>query len=78
MAMEVHLLTNLSAHLNSALNPLFYLIFNPKMKNGYKNLFKKCFKRTLLSKNITMAEISWDSSLKVSFRNPSCNPVGNH
>ena len=42
MAMEAHLLTNLSAHLNSALNPFFYFLFNPKMRTGYINFFDKC------------------------------------
>ena len=51
LAMEAHLITNLSAHLNSALNPLFYLIFNPKMKTGYVNFINTMLKCTFLHKS---------------------------
>ena len=36
------------AHLNSALNPILYAVFNPAYRRGYKNLlfyFKTCKKR---------------------------------
>ena len=42
MPMEAHLFANLAAHLNSALNPLFYFVFNPKMRKGYIELFRLC------------------------------------
>ena len=35
LPISAHVFTNLPAHLNSALNPIFYAIFNPKMKQGY-------------------------------------------
>ena len=33
--MPAHAFTNLSAHLNSALNPIFYYIYNHKIRDGY-------------------------------------------
>ena len=33
--MEAHAYTSLPAHLNSAINPLFYYVFNPKIREGY-------------------------------------------
>ena len=62
LAMEAHLITNLSAHLNSALNPLFYLIFNPKMKSGYVNFFNIC---CCLRRNLAS---SAENSLNSEFR----------
>ena len=36
LPVSAHVFTNLPAHLNSALNPIFYGIFNSKMREGYK------------------------------------------
>jgi hypothetical protein len=38
LPISAHTFTNLPAHLNSAINPIFYGIFNPKIREGYKNL----------------------------------------
>ena len=40
LPMSAHAFTNLPAHLNSAINPIFYGIFNPKIRQGYRNLFR--------------------------------------
>lgn len=40
LPVSAHVLTNIPAHFNSAINPIFYGIFNPKMRQGYKNLFR--------------------------------------
>ena len=34
---EVHMYLFVLAHLNSALNPIFYAVFNPKIKQSYKH-----------------------------------------
>ena len=43
LPMSAHVFTNLPAHLNSALNPVFYGIFNMKMRNGYKTFLGLMF-----------------------------------
>ena len=40
LPMPAHVFTNLPAHLNSAINPIFYGIFNPKIQEGYRYLFR--------------------------------------
>jgi hypothetical protein len=35
LPITAHAFTNLPAHLNSAINPIFYAIFNPKIREGY-------------------------------------------
>lgn len=40
LPMEVHTFTNLPAHMNSAINPIFYGVFNPKIREGYRNLLR--------------------------------------
>lgn len=40
LPISAHALTNLSAHLNSAINPIFYGIFNPKIREGYRNVLR--------------------------------------
>jgi hypothetical protein len=39
LPMAAHAFTNLPAHLNSAINPIFYWIFNPTIREGYKYFF---------------------------------------
>ena len=56
LPIPAHTLTNLSGHLNSAINPIFYGIFNPKIREGYRNLFR------ILSCNRFFDEQSTDSS----------------
>lgn len=36
----VHMYTMSIAHLNSALNPILYAVFNPAFQKGYKNFFR--------------------------------------
>ncbi len=36
LPMAAHAFTNLPAHLNSAINPIFYGLFNPTIREGYK------------------------------------------
>ena len=33
---EMHMYLYVLAHLNSAMNPIFYAVFNPKIKQSYK------------------------------------------
>jgi hypothetical protein len=40
LPMSAHVFTNLPAHINSAINPIFYGIFNPKIRQGYRNLLR--------------------------------------
>ena len=40
LPLPAHTFTNLAAHLNSAINPIFYGIFNPKIQEGYRYLFR--------------------------------------
>lgn len=40
-----HMYTMLVAHLNSALNPMLYAMFNPAYQRGYKNLLHILFLR---------------------------------
>lgn len=45
-----HVFSNLAAHLNAAINPIVYVIFNSKIRNGYCNLirlmtFNRLFKK---------------------------------
>ena len=40
LPIAAHVFTNLPAHLNSALNPIFYAVFNPKMKQGYARFLR--------------------------------------
>lgn len=40
LPIPAHTFTNLPAHLNSAINPIFYGVFNPKIREGYRNLFR--------------------------------------
>jgi hypothetical protein len=61
LPMTAHAYTNLPAHLNSAINPIFYYIFNPKIREGYAiflNLITchKFFKQTELKKTLTTIE----------------------
>lgn len=39
LPISAHTFTNLPAHLNSAINPIFYGIFKSKIRQGYKYLF---------------------------------------
>jgi hypothetical protein len=39
LPMSAHAFTNLAAHLNSAINPIFYYVFNPKIREGYRAFF---------------------------------------
>lgn len=48
-----HTFTNLPAHLNSALNPIFYGLFNPTMRNGYNKILK------MLLNNQSFIKFSW-------------------
>jgi hypothetical protein len=52
LPMSAHAFTNLPAHLNSAINPIFYGIFNTQIRNGYKNLLRQTqhLSRCVLSK----------------------------
>ena len=38
---SAHIFSMTFAHLNSALNPVFYGIFNPAFRKGYKQFFNK-------------------------------------
>ena len=45
-----HVFSNLAAHLNAAINPIVYVIFNSKIQDGYCNLirlmtFNRLFKK---------------------------------
>jgi hypothetical protein len=56
LPMSAHAFTNLPAHLNSAINPIFYGIYNPKIRNGYKNIIR------LISCNRFFRDCSTDDS----------------
>lgn len=59
LPIPAHVFTNLPAHLNSAVNPIFYGIYNPKMRQGYKNLCR------LITCNRYFASSSVDESTKI-------------
>ena len=40
LPIAAHTFTNLPAHINSAINPIFYGLFNTKIRQGYRNLFR--------------------------------------
>lgn len=56
LPMSAHAFTNLPAHLNSAINPILYGIYNPKIRQGYRNLFR------LITCNRVFAEKNQQSS----------------
>lgn len=37
------------AHLNSCMNPIWYALFNPTFRMGYRNLYSKIFSRSQVS-----------------------------
>ena len=56
LPISAHTFTNLSGHLNSAINPIFYGIFNPRIREGYLNLLRiiTCkFRKTSRSSSTT-------------------------
>ena len=55
LPMSAHAFTNLPAHLNSALNPIFYGIFNPIMREGYRNFINKISCNLLMKSNIKIS-----------------------
>lgn len=62
LPISAHTFANLAAHVNSALNPILYLIFNPKMRTGYANLLRLVannhyeFKRPTLTEKVASTE----------------------
>ena len=52
LPIPAHAFTNLPAHLNSALNPILYALFNPKIKEGYFKLLNYIFCNRLNIKKI--------------------------
>ncbi len=66
LPMSAHAFTNLPAHLNSAINPIFYWIFNPKIRNGYAAFLNLiCFRKIFNSKNDLKQTITTIESLPV-------------
>ena len=42
-----HIYSTLAAHINAALNPIFYGIYNPKIRDGYKKIVNKMAMRNI-------------------------------
>ena len=74
LSMAAHAFTNLPAHLNSALNPIFYGFFNTKLKEGYKYFLNK------ISLNILFKSKSKSKSRSISMNEHSIitNKTNNH
>ena len=58
LPMSAHAFTNLPAHLNSAINPIFYCIFNPIIRDGYKYFFNT-ISCNLLFKSIRTNKVTY-------------------